>query len=262
MIFSAMALTFRGSFPEGVLVSLSLNSNNSCPVEVWQSFTSSQHISLCSLQPRNPKWIVLLNHTVFKSASAVELPKRSFSYKTSISSSLKLAEALGLLPLPFRFSSYCFDWSPFRVCSNWTSFVRQSPWFFFFKWCSKLVKNAIKELGSYSSLSSFLWTIKRNSLRNLFHSWGVNLSNCLILPFKTRNLWNRATWCLVFFLVFSFSCLSMNSSTDESRLWEWLVWFEAIFVNKNVPKLLEMCYLSVIRSGEWATRFCSLVKII
>ena len=109
------------------LVSLSLNSNNSCPVEVWQSFTSSQHISLCSLQPRNPKWIVLLNHTVFKSASAVELPKRSFSYKTSISSSLKLAEALGLLPLPFRFSSYCFDWSPFRVCSNWTSFVRQSP---------------------------------------------------------------------------------------------------------------------------------------
>ena len=122
-----MALTFRGSFPEGVLVSLSLNSKNSCPVEVWQSFTSSQHISLCSLQPRNPKWIVLLNHTVFKSASTVELPKRSFSYKTSISSSLKLAEALGLLPLPFRFRSLCFDWSPFRVCSNWTSFVRQSP---------------------------------------------------------------------------------------------------------------------------------------
>ena len=49
--------------------------NNSCPVEVWQSFTSSQHISLCSLQPRSPKWIALLNHTVFKSASAVELPK-------------------------------------------------------------------------------------------------------------------------------------------------------------------------------------------
>ena len=112
---------------ERVLVSLSLSSRYSCPVEVWQSFKSPQHISLCSLRPRNPKLIVLLNHTVFKSASAVELLKRSFSYRTWISSSLKVAEALGLLPLPFRFRSLCFDWSAFRVCSNWTSFVRQSP---------------------------------------------------------------------------------------------------------------------------------------
>ena len=36
----------------------------------WQSFTSPRHICLCSLQPSNPKWIMLLNHTVFKSASA------------------------------------------------------------------------------------------------------------------------------------------------------------------------------------------------
>ena len=94
----------------------------------WQSFTSPlEHISLCpcSLVTRNG---LLLNHTVFKSASAVELPKRSFSNRTWISSSFKAAEALGLLPLlPFRFRSLCFDGSTFRVCSNWTSFIRQSP---------------------------------------------------------------------------------------------------------------------------------------
>ena len=100
-----------------------------------------------------------------------------------------------------------------------------------------------KELGSYSSLSSFLPTVIRNSLRNLFSSWGVNSSICLVSPFKTRNSWNRSTSCLVFFLVFSFSCPSINSSTDESRLWKRLVWFEAIFLNKNAPKLLEVCYL-------------------
>ena len=59
--------------------------------------------------------------------------------------------------------------------------------------------------------------------------------------------------CLVFFLVFSFSCPSVNSSNDESRLWKLLVWFEAIFLKKSVPKLLEMCYLSVNRSGEWVS---------
>ena len=32
----------------------------------------------------------------------------------------------------------------------------------------------------------------------------------------------------------------MNSSTDESRLWKRLVWFEAIFLKKNGLKLLEM----------------------
>ena len=41
-------------------------------LKFWQSFTSPlEHISLCFLQPSIPKWIVLLNHTVFKSASAV-----------------------------------------------------------------------------------------------------------------------------------------------------------------------------------------------
>ena len=82
--FRCYGSIFRGLFPEQVLVSLSLNSRYSCPVEVWQSFTSPQHISLCPLQPRNPKWIVLLNHTMLKSASAVERPKRSFSYGRSI----------------------------------------------------------------------------------------------------------------------------------------------------------------------------------
>ena len=93
-----------------------------------KSFTSPlEHICLCSLQPSNLKWIMLLSHTVFKSASAVELPKRSFSNRTWISSSLKAAEALDLLPIPFRFRSLCFDLGAFRVCSNWTFFIRQSP---------------------------------------------------------------------------------------------------------------------------------------
>ena len=61
----------------------------------------------------------------------------------------------------------------------------------------------------------------------------------LVPPFKTRNSWNRATSCSVFFLVFSFSCPSVNSSTDEFRLWKRFVWFEAIFLKKNTPKLLE-----------------------
>ena len=43
-------------------------------LKFWQSLTSPQHISLCSLRPSNQKWLMLLNHTVFKSASAVKLP--------------------------------------------------------------------------------------------------------------------------------------------------------------------------------------------
>ena len=39
--------------------------------------------------------------------------------------------------------------------------------------CSKLAKNALKELGSLSKLSSFLRTVIRNSLRNLFSASGV-----------------------------------------------------------------------------------------
>ena len=79
---------------------------------------------LCApqLQPRSPKGIVLLNPTAFKSASAVELRKRSISYRTWISSLLKAAEALGLLPC------LCFlDPFAFRVCSTLTTFIRQSP---------------------------------------------------------------------------------------------------------------------------------------
>ena len=30
----------------------------------------------------------------------------------------------------------------------------------------------------------------------------------------------------------------MNSSTDKSRFWKRLVWFEAIFQTKNAPELL------------------------
>ena len=54
----------------------------------------------------------------------------------------------------------------------------------------------------------------------------------------------------------------MNSSTDESKLWKRLVWFEAIFLKKNAPKLLKLSYSSAKRSGERATWFCSLVQIV
>ena len=40
------------------------------------SFTSSQAMSLCSWHPLSPKWTVLKNHSVFSSASALEIPRR------------------------------------------------------------------------------------------------------------------------------------------------------------------------------------------
>ena len=42
----------------------------------------------------------------------------------------------------------------------------------------------------------------------------------------------------------------MNSSTDESRLWKRLVWFEAIFLKKNGLNLLEMRYLEEQRASD------------
>ena len=45
----------------------------------------------------------------------------------------------------------------------------------------------------------------------------------------------------------------MNSSTDESRLWKRLVWFEAIFLKENGLKLLEMRYLSVSQEQRRAS---------
>ena len=46
-IFGAMAITFRGSFLERVLVSLLLNSRYSCPVEVLSKFNvSPTHFSV------------------------------------------------------------------------------------------------------------------------------------------------------------------------------------------------------------------------
>ena len=69
----------------------------------WQSFKSPlEHISLYFLQPSIPKWIVLLNHTVFKSASTVELPKRSFSNRTWISSS-QSSRSIRLVAYAFQF---------------------------------------------------------------------------------------------------------------------------------------------------------------
>ena len=63
---------------------------------------------------------------------------------------------IGLLPLRFRFRSLLSDRRTFRVWSNWMSFTGESPqFFFFFKQCSELSRNALKELGSYSSLSFF-----------------------------------------------------------------------------------------------------------
>ena len=86
----------------------------------------------------------------------------------------------------------------------------KSTVFSFYFRCEE-AKNAFKELDSYSSLSSFLQTVIRNSLRNVFIYF--------VSPFKKKkNYWNRATPCIVFFLVFSFSCPSKNSSSDESTL--------------------------------------------
>ena len=118
-----------------------------------------------------------------KSTSAMELPKRSFSCRTWISSSLKAAEALGLLPLPFRFRLLYFDLWLKRFPSLLRLDVFHKAKFIVF-FLQMVVK--ARELGLYSLLS-FLWTVVTNLRRNL-------LSSCLISPFKTRNLWNRATF--------------------------------------------------------------------
>ena len=86
-------VTFRTSLvfsPERVFVCLSLYSKYSSPLAVLCNFTSPQVISRCSLQPRNPKCIVLLNQRMFSKASGVDVPyNKSFSYKTAMSSSLR-----------------------------------------------------------------------------------------------------------------------------------------------------------------------------
>ena len=78
-IFGLICLTSRGFSPVRVLVCLSEYSKNSSPFVVWRSCTSPQHIFRCSLHPRRPKWIVLLNQIVFSRASGVDVPKDRFT---------------------------------------------------------------------------------------------------------------------------------------------------------------------------------------
>ena len=70
--------------------------------EVLLPCGSFDKVLLLPLQPSIPKWIVLLNHTVFKSASTVELPKRSFSNRTWISSS-QSSRSIRLVAYAFQF---------------------------------------------------------------------------------------------------------------------------------------------------------------
>ena len=59
------------------------------------------------------------------------------------------------------------------------------------------------------------------------------------LAFQNKKLVEHSNIVFGLFLVFSFSFPSLNSSTDQSRLWKWLASYEAIFLQKNAPKLLE-----------------------
>ena len=120
---------------------------------------------------------------------------------------------------------------------------------FFFKWRSKLAKKLTLRNCRLVFLVVFFFANRYKELaENHFQllSQFVCLS-CLAFQKKEIRATEQQRFCSSFFLVFSFSCPSMNSSIDESRLWKWLVWFEfeAIFLKKNAPKLLEMCYLSV-----------------
>lgn len=177
---------------------------------------------------------------VWHSTSAMELPNRSFSCRTWISSSLKAAKALGLLPLLFRFRFLYFDWS---ALLRLDVFHKAKFIVFFFKWWSKLAKNALKELGLYSLLS-FLWTVITNLRRNL-------LSSCLISPFKTRNLWNRATFSWyshfpVHLTLWILLLMNLGSET-VSVIWSHLC--------------KEKCPLAICQSVV-ETYFCSQAKIV
>ena len=115
---------------------------------------------------------------------------------------------------------------------HWNGFLVK---YFTFKSSSK---NAVKR-QNYLELKQYILKVCRNSSTEVQNLKYRSENSRLVPPFKTRNSWNRATSCSVFFLVFSFSCPSVNSSTDEFRLWKRFVWFEAIFLRKNTPKLLE-----------------------
>ena len=60
----------------------------------------------------------------------------------------------------YCFRSLYFDWRTFRVCSNWTSFIRQSPYMALK--ASEECPWAIRFVFRPRSLPSFLWTVIRN----------------------------------------------------------------------------------------------------
>ena len=77
--------------------------------------------------------------------------------------------------------------------------------------------NPRRELGSYSSCLSLVWTVMMNSLKYSFSSSGGISSSFRSSFFDARNCYSTATFCKVFFLVLSFSCSEMKSSTDTSK---------------------------------------------
>jgi len=82
----------------------------------YRSFTSPQHMSRCSLQPRSPKWTVLLNQSVLSKASGVDFRNNSLSYSSLTSFSVTGTEGSGFLPLPFFLrSQFCLTLRLFRL---------------------------------------------------------------------------------------------------------------------------------------------------
>ena len=77
--------------------------------------------------------------------------------------------------------------------------------------------NPRRELGSYSSCLSLVRTVMMNSLKYSFSSSGGISSSFRSSFFDARNYCSTATFCKVFFLVLSFSCSEMKSSTDTSK---------------------------------------------
>ena len=67
------------------------------------------------------------------------------------------------------------------------------------------------------SLVRILRTVKMNSLKYSFSSSGGISSSFRSSFFDARNCCSTATFCKVFFLVLSFSCSEMKSSTGTSK---------------------------------------------
>ena len=147
---------------------------------------SPQHICRCSPHPRRPKCSELKSQSVFINASLFEIPRRFFSERILISSSLSASAALGLLPFP-SFLSCLFLASRHSVThSKATSSMMLTGYLHSFK-CRLKLENRPQRLKGSKSLPSFRFTLRINLQRYSFNSLASVSLGFLCSCFSLRN---------------------------------------------------------------------------